>query len=461
MRLVHELNLEQQQKLLMTPELRQAIAILQMSSLELGEYLQEEMEQNPILEIKEESENLAAEKDSSEEEGPEPEWTEYFLDRSDIGYINRENKEQQTYENYLAVAPTLHEHLLFQLDISLEKEEDLNIGRFLIGSIDDNGYLTISIVEAAEVLGVNEDAVLKVLQLIQTFEPYGVGARDLTECLLIQLRQEGKLNTLIEKVVCHHLEDLARGKLAKIAATLETTVVDIQEIADIIRTLDPKPGRQYGSAGDVRYLVPDVTVEKINGEYIVMVNDGDSPRLLISQFYRDMIKKPGMFSKEVRKYLEDKLNSAVWLVKSIEHRRMTLQRVAMCIIDIQSDFLDKGVKYLRPLNLKQVAEMVGMHESTISRATSNKYIQTPQGVFEMKYFFCSGVESAVSNERFSSRSIKLTIKEIIGSEDALNPLSDQHISEMLQGNGVQISRRTVAKYRTELGIASTSQRKRY
>lgn len=463
MRLVHDLNVQQQQKLLMTPELRQAIAILQMSSLELSEYLQQELEENPVLELKDEDNSEIEDKSAEEEEFSEVEWWEYFLDRSDLGFTERMDRDKKNqFENYLTEAPTLHEHLLFQLHISLNCEKDLEIGRFLIGSIDENGYLQITLEEAALRLQVPEKKVAEILQVIHTFEPYGVGARNLAECLLIQLFQTGRLTPEVERIVQDYLYDIARGRIAKIAATLGMTVIEVQDIADLIRTLDPKPGRQYGSLNDVRYLVPDVTVEKINDDYIVFVNDGNSPRLMISAYYQDMIRQPSSFNNETRKYLEDRMNSAIWLIKSIDHRRLTLYKVAKCMVEIQSDFLEKGVKFLKPLNLKQVADIVGVHESTISRATSNKYIQTPQGVFEMKYFFCSGVESARGDEeRISSRSIKHVIKDIIGSEDATSPLSDQQICEMLRTKGVKISRRTVAKYRTEMGIAATSRRKRY
>lgn len=468
MRLVHDVNLEQQQKLLMTPELRQSIAILQMSSLELAEYVLQELEENPVLEMKEEDGSSeddtgpeTAEK-TEEEQLVESEWLEYFMDRSDLGYTGRVDKDSgPQYENFLAVAPTLHEHLLFQLHISLSDEEDLRIGQFLIGSIDENGYLRITLSEAAQVLNTSEERLEEVLKIIHTFEPFGVGARNLSECLLIQLEQTGRINPTVEKVISEYLNDLARGRMAKIAATLGLTVLEVQNIGDLIRTLDPKPGRQYGSLRDVRYLVPDVTVEKFNGEYLVLVNDGSSPRLMINSMYQEMMRNPSLFNKDAHKYLEDRINSAVWLIKSIEHRRLTLYRVAKCIVEIQRDFLERGVKYLKPLNLKQVAELVGVHESTISRSTTNKYIQTPQGVFELKYFFCSGVESAAGSRRYSSRSVKRTIQEMINKEDARNPLSDQQIAEMLLQKGVQISRRTVAKYRAELDIASTAQRRRY
>ena len=461
MRLIHDLHLEQQQKLLMTPELRQAIAILQMSSLELSEYIQQEMAENPVLELREEGDSPEGDTvDAVEDDtAPEVEWWEYFLDRSDLGYIGGQEPKSH-YEQYKAAAPSLHEHLLFQMHIALNQEEDQRIGAFLIGSIDDNGYLRISLEEAAASLGVSIARVAEVLKVIQGFEPYGVGARDLTECLLIQLTQTNRLYPQVERIVRNYLGDLAQGRLAKIAATLKMNVVEVQDIADLIKTLDPKPGRQYGSGGDVRYLIPDVTVEKVNDEYVIIVNDGNSPRLMISPMYREMMRQPGVFNSETRKYIEDRINSAHWLIKSIEQRRLTLYNTTKCLVEAQRDFLEKGIKHMKPLNLKQIADQVGVHESTISRVTNNKYIQTPQGVFELKYFFCSGLESR-HGERYSSRSIKRVLKELIIEEDARNPSSDQQIADKLRSRGIKISRRTVAKYRMELGIESTAKRKRY
>lgn len=460
MRLVHDISLEQRQKLIITPELRQAIAILQMSTLELDEYLQQELEENPFLEVQEDPDSGDVELKNNDE-APDQEWLEYFLDRSDIGYLGTADKdESKGYDNLLTRAPTLHEHLLFQASITLG-EEDLLIAEFLIGCINDNGYLCVSVEETAQYFHVSQARVETILKVIQSFEPYGVGARSLSECLYIQLIQTGKISPIAEKIVKDHLNDLGKGRLAKIAARLGVSVQDVQETADVIRTLDPKPGRQFGSNYDIRYLVPDIIVERVNGEYVIQVCDGNAPRLMINQFYRNMLKQPGLFGNEAKKYMEDRFASALWIIRSIEHRRLTLYKVASCIVNIQRDFLDRGMKYLKPLNLKQVADLIGMHESTISRATVGKYIQTPQGVFELKFFFNSGVNAAEGTQKYSSLSVKKIIKEMIEEEDAKNPLSDQKIAEELQEAGISISRRTVAKYRTELGIMSTAARRRY
>ncbi|MGE5370761.1 MAG: RNA polymerase factor sigma-54 [Solirubrobacterales bacterium] len=464
MRLSHEIALEQQQKLLMTPELRQAIMILQLSSLELNEHVQKELDENPVLEVRDEGddENLPTADDDRDDELVDPEWKEYFLDRSDLGYSQPVDEERRnSLESYVAAVPTLREHLTAQLNLTACHDDELRIGRFLIGNIDENGYLRVSIPDTAADLGVTEAAVEIMLTAIQSFDPSGVGARTIAECLRIQLEQQGKLTPEIARILEEFLDEIGRGRLSRIAAAVGLTVTEVQEIADLIRTLDPKPGSTFAAADEVRYVVPDVIVELVNGEYVILVNDGASPRLALSQLYQDMLRQPGMFNEDARNYLKDKLNSAVWLIRSIEHRRMTLYNVARTLVDVQRDFLDKGVKSLKPLNLRQIADMTGLHESTISRATNNKYIQTPRGVFELKYFFSGGIHSSEGGESFSSRSVKKTIEEMIHKEDTHKPLSDQQIAETLNEQGFEISRRTVAKYRTELGIGSTAKRKRY
>ena len=461
MRLTHDVFLEQQQKLLMTPELRQAIAILQMSTLELSEYVQRELEENPFLEEREEPAETGERDNDSSDNTKMEEWVEYFHDR-DIGYSPREKKdEEKSFENFLTRRPSLYEHLEFQLHIASKKEDDLAIGNYLIGSIDNNGYLCVDLDEVAIKLNVPREKVDEALELIQSFHPHGVGARDLAECLLLQLRHYGKESQLAWDIINNHLGDLGRGKLNKIAQVLAVPVQEVQDIGDLIRTLDPRPGLQYSNSDEIKYILPDVFVEKVEGEYIVIVNDFNFPRLIINQVYESILRQPNAFPQDARKYLEDKMGSAIWIIRSIEQRRMTLYKVARCIVDIQSDFLDRGVEYLKPLNLKQVADIVEVHESTVSRATTNKYIQTPQGLFELKYFFSTGVESFHGSQKISSKSIKYMLEEIVAAEDPTKPLSDDAIAKMLNKKGIRISRRTVAKYRQELGILSTMARKRY
>ncbi len=460
MRLTHDVFLEQQQKLLMTPELRQAIAILQMSTIELSEHIQRELEENPFLEMKEPEDTREDEKESAESDNKIEEMLEYYHDR-DIEYTPRDRSEEdQSFENFLTKRPSLYEHLEFQFHLASKDESDIFIGNYLIGSIDKNGYLCIELEEVAEKLDVPLKKVEEVLTMLQSFHPHGVGARDLSECLLLQLRYYNKENPIATRIIEDHMQDLAKGKLNKIAQTLSISIQQVQDVCDLIKTLDPKPGLQYSNIDDVKYIMPDVYVEKVDGEYVVIINDFNYPRLIVNHVYEKIIKHGDSFSPDAKKYLEEKIGSAIWLIRSIEQRRMTLYKVARTIVDIQSEFLDKGVEFMKPLNLRQVAEIIDVHESTVSRATTNKYIQTPQGLFELKYFFSTAVDAYGSN-KVSSKSIKHMVAEIIEGEDTTKPLSDDNVAKMLKQKGIRISRRTVAKYRQELNIPSTMARKRY
>lgn len=467
------LNMEQTQKLMMTPELRQAITVLQMSSIELTCYVEEQVLENPMLETREHDgerveEVEAGERETvSEVEGKkefDPDWVEYFQDSSDLGlYPNRGQREiadQPSYEHFVSQAPTLVDHLTFQLSLSRANKSVKQVVQYLIGNVDARGYLGISLEEAEEQLGAGMDRLEEALKVLQSFDPPGVGARDLQECLNIQLDLLGEDNPIVRQLIIDYLPDLAGGRLAKIAAKLNVSPHEIQNAADILKKLEPKPGRNFSHDNETRYIVPDVVLEKVEGQYIILVNDVAIPRLAINNTYRTVLAKGSTADQETKRFVEDKLNSAAWLIRSIEQRRLTLYKVASCLVELQRDFLDRGVKYLKPLNLKKVADLVGVHESTVSRATSNKYIQTPQGVFEMKYFFSTGL-SATSGTQVSAESLKKTLQEIIQEEDPANPLSDQKIADLFGSRGVTISRRTVTKYRDELGIPSTNRRKRY
>ncbi|PKM77003.1 MAG: RNA polymerase sigma-54 factor [Firmicutes bacterium HGW-Firmicutes-15] len=464
MRLSNDMLLEQQQKLIMTPELRLAIAILQMSTLELGEYTQNELEENPLLEEKEVEDAVEENSDHENEKNAETidktaEWLEYFNDR-DIGFpIN--DLVEKSFDNFLTQRPSLYEHLQFQLHLACKNVEDMAVGQYIIGNLDPHGYLCVEPEEVAAKTGADLDQIHKVISLVQSFHPHGVGAYNLGECLLIQLRHYGKENDMVREIIAKHLDDLAKGKLGKIAQALGITICEVQEICDLIRTLDPKPGLQYSPMDEVKYIIPDVIVEKVEGEYVVVLNDSASPRLMVNQLYENMLRQPGAFSPEACKYLEEKMGAAVWLIRSIEQRRRTLYKVARCIVDFQTEFLNHGIKCLKPLNLKQVADIIEVHESTVSRATSKKYIQTSQGLFELKYFFGSGVENQTDHGQISSKSIKRIVEEIIDNENTAHPVSDQTIVEILKIKGINISRRTVAKYRQEMGILPTTSRKRY
>lgn len=471
MRMGFGLHVEQTQKLIMTPELRQAITVLQLSSLELSSYIEQQLEENPLLELREFENEKEGEPSPPEEKQEDREekkgeldldWEEYFHDSSDLGVTRYERQEQPgySYENFLSQAPTLSEHLFSQLNLSPCSGRDRTIGEYLIGNIDENGYLQVSLPEVAARLKVDEADVERVLSLIQGFDPPGVGSRNLQECLLIQVEHLSIKNDVLIKLIKNHLVDLGKGRLNRISQYLGIGVQEVQEASDILKTLDPKPGRNFTRMNDTRYIVPDITLEKVVGEYVILVNDVSIPRITINATYRSVLSKDKDCDPKTRRFVESKLNAATWLIRSIEQRRLTLYKVASCLVEMQRDFLDKGVKHLKPLNLKKVAEKVGLHESTVSRATSNKYIQTPQGVFEMKYFFSTGLNNEAGTTT-SAESIKKMLQELVAEEDTKTPLNDQKIAAIFRQRGINISRRTVAKYRNELGIAPIRKRKRY
>lgn len=466
MRMGMGLNLEQTQKLIITPELRQAIAILQLSSLELHEFIEQEMLENPVLELGEDGEEASTKEETKEEtdelEELDLDWQEYFADGRDLGYTGmRERRTEETsFEQFIGEETTFQEHLMMQLNLSLSEGELRGIGEFLIGNIDDNGYLCISVEEAAKHLASEEQVVEVALKVIQGFEPPGVGARNLAECLLLQLEYLYGDEPLARIVIEEYLEDLAGGRITKIARDLSITPHEVQSIGDLIKTLDPKPGRRFSGNQETRYIVPDVVVEKVAGEYVVLVNEQIGPRLRINSQYRDLLGETLTDGEDTKKFIEGRLNSALWIIRSIEQRRLTLFRVVSSIVEFQRDFLEYGIKHLRPLTLRQVADKLELHESTVSRAIANKHVQTPQGVYELKFFFASGVEKA-SGQVIAAESIKKTMEELIAREDPANPLTDQVLTDNLNRQGIRISRRTVAKYRDEMGIPSATRRKRF
>jgi RNA polymerase sigma-54 factor len=478
MKLGYDLTIEQSQKLVMTPELIQAIQILQFNAQELDAYIDEQLLTNPILEaeVNEPAEEAAEggelsggdggnETRAEERGGSEDfDWSEYLKERDldDISYRQWEydsEKSDYSYEQFVSSEVSLTEHLLFQLQFTELKKSCRQVGKYIIESLDQNGYMTQSAEEIARQLGVKREKVDTVVKAIQGFDPAGVCAADLRECLLIQLEQFGMLTPGIRCVVTEHLEDLAANRLNVIAKATALPVREIQRICDVIKGLEPKPGRQFSSSAETKYIVPDVTVEKIDGEYVISVNENNTPRLLISPYYRRILKEADRES-QISKFLSGRLNSALWLIKSIEQRRQTIYNVVSAIVTWQMDFFERGPKYLKTLTLKQIADEVGIHESTVSRSVNGKYLQSPRGVFEIKYFFTSGVSSD-SGESIASGSIKTFIRELIDEEDPLSPLSDQTIANLLGERGIEISRRTVAKYREEIHLPASSRRKRY
>lgn len=461
MRLGYDLTLEQAQKLIMTPELRQAIQMLQFTSQELSEYLEKQMETNPLLEAANSTNDFESIDEYSKEK-EEFDWKDFLGKYDDISYRPQcdkdKEKEEMNYENFIGYSPSLKEHLFFQLTLATSRKRVKKIGEFIIECLDENGYLASSIDLIAEEMKTSTEEIEKVLKLIQTFDPVGVGARDLRECLTIQLKEKKIRNTNVYKVVDEYLEDVAQNRLQKISKELNIDLIEVQSICDLIKTLEPKPGRGFsGENRDIRYITPDISLQCIDGEYVIILNDVTAPRLNINSFYKDLISKSE--DPNITGFLTDKLNSAMWVIRSIEQRRMTIYKVVESILKFQENFFKKGEKALRPLTLKEVAEDIGVHESTVSRATNGKYIQTPMGLFELKYFFSSGI--ATNGGDVSATSIKSIIKDLIEKEDPKKPLSDQQIANELEERDIKISRRTVAKYRDELEIPSSSMRRRY
>jgi RNA polymerase sigma-54 factor len=461
----------------MTPELIQAIQILQYNSQELEDFVSKEIMENPILEMdntvpNDSHENLKDPESSMSEELMYKEAERDDIDLrekiaeseyDDISYRQWEhrvsNEDVVSFDQYTSKEETLQDYLLLQLTFSDLKDRDKKIGRYLVEGIDDNGYLTVDTDQTAAAFGVKACTVERILKVIQGFEPVGVGARSLEECLLIQLEAKGFKDESLDYVIKNHLNDLAENKIQYIAKSIGLTVLQVQAMADLIRTLDPKPGMAYSSGEQIRYVVPDVIIEKEDDGYEIVTNDSTIPSLKVSSYYMNLVKN-NKDDEDLQKYLNDKYNSALWLIKSIEQRKRTIFKVSEAVMKLQTEFLEKGEKYLKPMTLKQIADAVGVHESTVSRSINGKFIQTPRGVYEIKYFFSSGVGSG-SGEGLSSNSIKTFIKEIIDGEDPKKPCSDQDMVEILSEKGIEISRRTVAKYRESMNILSSSKRRRY
>ncbi|MGI6308152.1 MAG: RNA polymerase factor sigma-54 [Dethiobacteria bacterium] len=463
-----ELKIEQTQKVVMTLELQQAINLLQFSTLELIDYIQEEMTKNPLLEIQEKEQSSDEEEkpaNNEEDNGKEDdfaEWEEYFHDsfykRDRRGEMQRDKDDGfSAFEYYATQEAGLQEHLEFQLKMSPVKGKQYLIAEYLLGNLNPNGYLQGEVAEHAQFLGVAEEEVWEMLKMIQSFDPPGVGARTLEECLLIQLQDRQDVPPAVEPVIKGYLPEVAAGKYREIAAKLGISPKCLQDALDYIRTLNPKPGSYLGGAEDIRYVYPDIIVEKVEGEYIIIIND-NVPQLFINPYYHNLLQQGK--GEQINNFIKKQLESALWLIKSIEQRRLTLYRVTEQIIKVQEYFLEKGIHSLKPLTLKDIAQKLDIHESTVSRATTGKYVQTPRGLYPLKFFFSSGIDG-LRGETYSVLSIKEHLKELVEAEDQSAPYSDQKISELLQKRGIKVSRRTVAKYRQEMNIPASSYRRRF
>ena len=461
------------QKLILTPSLQQAIKLLPMSTLELADLLNQEVVENPMLEEvaaddAQASETASADKAEGDAEATAPKsdnWDDsdyayFFGDYLDDGYRPRtqqEVKELPPIENTLSTSTSLADHLQWQLSLQSTDDTMRAIGDAVIGNLDDDGYLVASVDEIATMGGWSVEEVEKALRIVQRFDPVGVAARDLQECLGLQLQHIGQDTAVAEKIVTEYLRLLQNHQVPEIAKKLGMTVDEVKAHVELIRHLDPKPGSRFNRP-DSHYVIPDVYVIKVEDQYVAVLNEEGLPQLRISPVYRRLLDKSAENTDETRAYVKDKFRSALWLIKSVEQRQKTIHKVATSIITFQREFLDQGIEFLRPLVLRDVANDIGMHESTVSRVVTNKYMHTPQGVFEMKYFFHSGISSSYG-ESVSSVTIKQRIRKIIEAEDLRKPLSDSKIVSILQKEGLVLARRTIAKYREELKIPTSNQRK--
>ncbi len=481
MALEQKLHLKLSQKLIMTPSLQQAIKLLQLSKLELQEVLNQELLENPLLEESAEevkSEETQAEETKTENESQdvkpvdtpteekkdsfdEIDYDAYFQDYIEYGYNPRgmgEEHEEFPIENTLTRPPNLADHLTWQLSMSDASPRTKEIAQFIIGNIDEDGYLRANNDEIVASGGYALDEVETAVTAVQSLDPIGVGARDLRECLLLQLRFLDIDAPLVEVIIRDHWDEFMQRKFVALAKILGIDLKTLESVVELIKHLDPKPGRKYSNERAI-YVEPDVYVQKVGDEYVIVLNEDGMPKLRINSGYRSMLNN--MDSKadgETVNYIKDKIRSAVWLIKSLDQRQRTIYKVAESIVKHQREFLERGIDFLRPLVLRDVADDIQMHESTVSRVVSNKYMHTPRGLFLMKYFFHSGIDSD-TGEDISSLTVKKKIQSYIEHEDPRKPLSDSKIMKILNDEGINIARRTVAKYRDELNIPSSTDRK--
>src|SRR5438132_2862532 len=478
------LSLRQSQRVVMTPLLQQAIQLLQLSTLELQEVVQKELLENPLLEEMPpvdgaETPEAGEAAPSTEAEAPPAPTVEpitvdppptaerqtdelpfdpiavMFDEPEERSLVAQEEREDLPFENMVRSVSSLADHLEEQLRFATEDAAARRIGAEIIGNLDEDGYLRAELGEVAQRCAATPEDVERVLtEVIQKFDPIGVGARSIRECLLLQLRSNPPVDPVSVEIIERYFEDLSRRRYADIARALKLSTDRIMESVEEIMALEPKPGRRF-SGNASRYIAPDASVNKLGSDYTVMLNEEGIPRLRVNSLYRSLLRSSG---DEARQYVEQKLRSALWLIKSVDQRQRTLRKVTQSIVKFQREFLDKGLPYLRPLSLRDVGEDISMHESTISRVTTNKYVETPQGLSELKFFFHSGIASG-DGEMVSSVSLTKLIGNLLGNEDTNKPLSDQEVAQILKGRALTIARRTVAKYREELGILPSHQRR--
>jgi RNA polymerase sigma-54 factor len=469
------------QQLVMTPQLQQAIKLLQLSRLELVSTVQQELEENPVLEESfdedlaeegaqeeapaEATEVAAASERESASELPEADpvpdmdWATYGEGSAGPGpAVVRDDEERPGIDGVATRRPTLQEHLEWQLQLTSLPDPERHVAGFILGNLDEDGYLRSTLDEIARQAGVTEELATAALAKVQALDPPGVAARDLRECLLLQLDALGLDDPLVRRLVDQHLPQLEKRDLRGIARDLGVALEAVGAAADVIARLEPRPGRPFGGDEPI-YIVPDIYLYKVGDDYHIVMNEDGLPKLRINRLYRDVLAKSREVGKETRDYVQDRVRSALWLIKSIHQRQRTIYRVMESLVRHQREFFDKGIAYLRPLNLRDVADDIGMHESTVSRVTTNKYAHTPQGIFELKYFFNSSI-NRVDGDAIASESVKEKIRQLISNEDARRPLSDQRLAEMLMSSNIDIARRTVTKYREAMNILSSTKRRR-
>jgi RNA polymerase sigma-54 factor len=474
------------QELKINPRLYQAMDLLYMPLLDLQQHLKQELLNNPFLEMVEpeeedEEEGTETEQTATPEEEKTPndeiDWEGILLDGFDAGGRREEHEEKEYYEPVTVDTRDLSDHLRDQIALLDLDPRQMLLAEEFIGNINEDGYLACPVddirqsindvvLEAAEaaerdpddVPVYTEEEVQRMLETVQGLDPAGVGARDLRECLMLQLRDAGLEQSVPYRLVRDCFDELINHRWSEISKRFGISPIDVQKAADEIAKLDPKPGLMYSDASD-NYIIPDLVVEKIDGKYHVFLNDANLPRLKLSRAYQEIARDKKKFEGENKEFISNKLNSANWMIQAIEQRRQTMLKVMNYIVERQRDFFEKGVQYLKPLTLREVAEVISMHESTVSRVTNEKFVQTPRGVLPLKFFFSSGL-STTGGEDVSARGIKDQIQKLVENEDPKHPLTDQAIVNILKESGVQIARRTVAKYRDQLGVLSARMRKR-
>jgi RNA polymerase sigma-54 factor len=460
----------------LSPQLQQSLLILQTPLLELRNLVQQEMETNPVLEeLPEDSganerneAEVAAEENFKEEfeklASLDEEWRDYMAESASSSFDGRHgskeaDEKRQFLFDSIPVQETLQQNLIAQLNQTALSADDRKAAELVIGNIDDDGFLQSTPEEMALNSGIPQEDFERMLGLIQGFYPTGVGARDLRECLLIQLQRQGKEQSIEYRIVSEYMDDLGRHRFPEIARRMATSVEEVQKAADNIARLNPRPGQVFAAAPQ-NYVLPDVVVEKVDGEYQIAFNNEQIPHLRISNLYKDIIASGDAQTGDVKDYIRDKIRSGKFLIRSIHQRQQTIMNIAQQIVSRQRDFLEHGPSHLKPMTMAEVADAVGVHETTVSRAVSGKYMATPQGVFEMKYFFTGGYETA-TGESLSNISVKQSILDLVKHESGSAPLSDQEIVEILTERGIPIARRTVAKYRSELNILPSHMRRKY